>query len=595
MSHPAPRKLDSPPVSRGQVALAPDVVAQLLVRPARRAREQCGGHWLRVADVNGMADPSWLLGSSSRPPLSVVRVCPKCLAEPEPIWLEAWLDRSCPLCAEHQVWLIDECSACARPLRWNRLRFLSCRCDQDLRDLAVTPLTPAVRQAVMSDGVPLHVLLWLGALARYGLFGKPLKKASRRTMREVADLAELGADMVGDWPGSFFRALDLSRRETKGSASLRLLNEALPGLMKRIGKVRDTGWRMRITEALGAYAAAGRQTPSPLIGRNVPGHRPPSMASIAREFGVRPERLKAALDELPGVDVLARRTAGGRCRRVASPTAVASARRALADQISIKQAARLLGLSVPRTQQLVVDGKLPVHRRRLSRIAVVELQHSLTKALVPGRPPADAVTLGHALRYRIPVDRTGHFIKAIQTGEIAIYRSARAGLLAWQLVGEERVRTWVSMRPAAERDWLTIPECAERLKLKQQVVYYLVRVGVIATQTKQIDRRSARVVTAAALRDFEQQIEPLARSAARAGVDHRRGLAWARANDIELVSGPRIDGGRQYFVRRGFSLGNSPDSLRTRATTRGPRSKPASLKNDDTAEADKSQLDTRGR
>jgi hypothetical protein len=58
------------------------------------------------------------------------------------------------------------------------------------------------------------------------------------------------------------------------------------------------------------------------------------------------------------------------------------------------------------------------------------------------------------------------------------------------------------------------------------------------------------MATAEALEVFGQEFEPLARAAVRDGADHRRGLQWARENGVELVSGPVVDGGRQYFVRR---------------------------------------------
>jgi hypothetical protein len=59
----------------------------------------------------------------------------------------------------------------------------------------------------------------------------------------------------------------------------------------------------------------------------------------------------------------------------------------------------------------------------------------------------------------------------------------------------------------------------------------------------------AQLVAQEALREFEQQYEPLVRAAVKAGVDHRHGFAWAQASGAQLVTGPRIDGGRQYFVR----------------------------------------------
>jgi hypothetical protein len=100
---------------------------------------------------------------------------------------------------------------------------------------------------------------------------------------------------------------------------------------------------------------------------------------------------------------------------------------------------------------------------------------------------------------------------------------------------------------------LTIPECAERLGIKQEVAYHLVRKALIRTERVNSGRREAQVVPLGTLEVFQGEFETLARAAQRAGVDHRAGLEWARANGVELVSGPGVDGGRQYFVRRGAS------------------------------------------
>lgn len=97
---------------------------------------------------------------------------------------------------------------------------------------------------------------------------------------------------------------------------------------------------------------------------------------------------------------------------------------------------------------------------------------------------------------------------------------------------------------------MTVPQCAVRLGLKQEVVYHLVRKGLIRTRRARSGRRQAQVVTLAMLHAFEDTYESLSCAAVRAGMDHRRGLQWARANGVALVTGPGVDGGRQYFVRR---------------------------------------------
>ena len=528
---------------------------QLLVRPPRRAGELAKGHWLRAAHENGLRRPAWLLGPASALPLELVHICPACLRQPQPVWLEQWKDRTRPFCVEHRAWLVDECPGCSRPLRWSSVSFMACGCGQDLREIAPPLLTEAVDQALVSDRVPLTVLTWLGAFQRYGLAGKPLKKASRQRMRDVIEHVTAGAQMVAQWPAGLFRVLD-SRRlgAASPSGSLVLLNEAFPGLAKRIAQIKDVAWRNLITKGLGDYVAATRKSTElgvqAIIGRNDPGGRLPTVARVARIIGVRPQRLAGALDALPASEGPRRQTQGGRVRRLVTNTATLQARRALADEVTKKEAARLMGFTVTRLEELVKAGRLQEIRGRMHRSQVIAFRQRLYRAAVVGALPPDAMKMEVGLRYWIPVDRTVRFLDAVHSGHLLLYRLSERGGDTQHWMSLAQVQAWAS-RTSSERTCFTVPECADRLGLKQEVVYHLVRVGLIATSKNRPARREAKVVTADALHEFEQQYETLASAAIRAGYDHRRGLDWALANAVSLVSGPSVDGGRQYFVRRG--------------------------------------------
>lgn len=527
-----------------------EVSKRLLVRPRRGDGEHPGGHWLRLAHRNGLRDPRWLLDVESPRAHSMVRVCPKCLARPSAFWPTAWFDASRPWCAEHRCWLVDRCVGCAKPLHWGSTTLLHCRCGQALSDIAAPEVSPQALRALGDENVPPSVLMWLGALARYGLADKPVKRASRRTMRDAIDQIQLGAMMIADWPSTFFGTLDACRGEPGGVASLRLLNEALPGLNKRIGKVRDPAWRERISIALADYVQATGNTTTPLVGRNVPGPRPPTVKGMARALGVRTERLTAVLDRQLKGEVIMRGTPSGRCRRFVSTGAIAAAQRSLNDDLTIKAAARRLGITAARVRQLVADGILPPNFKRVSRAEVTALLRSLQARVIETPVPRGAVELSRAMRYGVPVAQTGRLIEAILAGELAVHGALQRDRVVRTFVDSEQVRTALRTAKVAERHWVTIPECAKRMKLKQQVVYHLTRIGLIATQRTHTGHRIAQTVSLAALKDFEENFEPLAVAAVRTGMDPRRGLEWARSKGMELVSGPRVDGGRKYFVRR---------------------------------------------
>lgn len=522
------------------------VLASLPVRPARRPDEPRPGHWLRVADVNGIWEPTWLLTGPEKRALAVVRICPQCLAQPDPLWQAGWLDREHPYCALHRIWLADRCIQCGKLLRWSRVRFLSCRCGKDLRDLPAISMDPEERQALLVDGTPLRILLWLGSMSIHGLTGKPLKKASRSAQADVIESAREGARMAGDWPNSFVKALDAMRLDQLGDERLLLLNDALSGLTRRIPRLRHRDWQMRVADALDAYAKASCLTATPVVGRNFSGTRPVTARGVAKQLGIRVERLIAALDVVTGAEVATRSTAAGRRRRVFSEEAIAQVRNKIHDEISVKQASRMLGLTMARVRALVSSGRLQQGGSRLSRGEVEQLISAIQSTARCGEPAADAVELAWAWRHIIPRDQTDLFVASLLARDFTLYRNARMPHLRHLLVSKKDVHDW----GATPRAWLTIPELAERLRLKQEVAYHLVRVGLIPSDNVVLAGRPTRIVASATAYEFERTIETLSQRVARERIDPRQGLRFAAATGIELISGPRIDRGRQYFVRR---------------------------------------------
>jgi len=537
------------------LALGLATLQSLPVRPRQDREESDEGHWLRVAHANGLADPTWLLDPGHRRAMSIVRVCPRCLDEPQPRWAPGWKDRCKPVCPVHGLWLVDRCCRCQRLLRWNSVSFLGCRCGQDLRALEADAVSVHMTQVMKEGSAPVPVLLWLGSLALHGLTNKPLKKASRQALSEVVRLAEAGAEIVAAWPQSFFRVLDHCRLDVVDPRDLRALNHALPGLAKRISKLRDRSWRERIAEQLGAYARASLQSSLPIAGRNVPGPRPPTVAQIARGLGMRSTNFVAALERLPDAQIAVRTTPGGRRRRLVSSEVVRRVQQQRIDEISVKEAARLTGMSSSRVNRLIDAGLLEKRGNRMSREAMHKLSESLLASGKPCCPNADSITLRWALRHYVPVSCTSQLIQSINDGSLDIFVPPGARVVTDVLISKAVCRDWASRIKRPARNELTIPECAETLRLKQEVVYHLARVGLLpVSSVKTGPRRTARMVGQDEMAHFKRRYEALARLAKDAGVDHRSALNWASSVGLALVSGPLIDGGRQYFALRPLPL-----------------------------------------
>lgn len=529
-----------------------DLERRLLIRPQAHADEQAQGHWLRIAHVNGLKFPHWLLDRRGYLPKGVIRVCPSCLGQPNPWWRSAWCDHTRPWCTTHNLWLVDTCTRCRRPLRWRGVHLLQCRCGQAFSELPKSQLTSECSQALITEQIaPLSVVVWLGALAKQVLSDNPFRKANLQGVAAVIDLAERGAGMVNDWPESFFRALENSRVHAPDGESIQLLNMALPGLTRRIRKLNDPGWRKHIETALGVYATASKKTNSPIIGRNLGGrdtvYKP--VATVARALGMGTSILIRTFDSLTNDQAIARRTANGRSRRLITPEVIQKVQSYLEDQISTKAAAKLLGLSADRIEQLVNAKLLTRKDGFFSKTACNILLQSVMQAVVRKKVPSDAIPLREELKFRITVNRSSHLLEAIMSGDLVVYAKSTSRSIQSLLLGRESAMAWIATRSDPRSEWLTVPEYARHLGVKQEVAYHLVRVGLLFTQKAVVNRHLAQLVTLEEQEQFERNYEPLTKAASRAGVHWRHGLAWARANGLTVVSGPEIDGGRQYFIR----------------------------------------------
>lgn len=91
---------------------------------------------------------------------------------------------------------------------------------------------------------------------------------------------------------------------------------------------------------------------------------------------------------------------------------------------------------------------------------------------------------------------------------------------------------------------ISVDQAAKRLGLKQQVVYDLVRLGLLTTIQ---DHLPGRRVTQASLDEFQATYISLAEYAKSV----KRAPRWLlQTLPMQPVSGPMIDGSRQYFFRR---------------------------------------------
>lgn len=529
------------------------VVSTLPARPSRAPGEGLHGYLLRVVAENGLRKSGLVFDLCGLPAHGQVRFCPACLAQRGGLWRAEWERAGVYWCGEHLCWLVDACPHCGGRVRWRGMTARSCGCGYALSKFGRDPVSASVLRLQGANAADIALARWLGSLSRFGLGAKAWKRAQSEVPADVRDGITAGAEILAAWPSAFALVLDKVRVKPDALAP-QAINAAFPGLVKAIGRLPSVEHRSLVLDALTGYVDRSQQSGQPLIGRN-PRIRQASVSitKTAKRLGIAGNRLRAAIpDALPEQGVMGV-TRGGRSRAALLPQDAAKVQAMIDDRISRTAAAHLLGVAAERVAALVSSGQLASWNHLVLRSSCEALARELCQAAKPASapPPGPGTThLAEAVRLWVPHHLTDSFFRAVVRGDIGVCcptgGTDRPGEL---LVARAVVARWSALQKTDLGAALTIPQAARHLGLKQEVAYHLVRAGLIETEQMKVGRRMGQVVSAEGLHRFVQRNDPLSRAAARAGIDPRQGLAWAMQTNRRLVSGPSVDGGRQYFVQ----------------------------------------------
>lgn len=539
---------------------------RLLVRSSRTADESQAGFALRLAFENGLARPSWLGAAAGEsvasPGLGRARWCLACLRQPAPLWRAEW---GCgpSLCVEHRCWLEDTCPGCRKQASWRTLRFLSCRCgacllsssgnawSDDVSALQTAPVDPSGKGW---SHLPIEsrwrVAELLGALDRHGLLGKPLKRASAANVDVERQLITTGAALMLGVPRAIADLLDRIQSRLEPSGRARLVGEAFPGLLPMLRKRLDRHGRDWLMMHLTSFVQASLEVDAAVVWRSRATASASGAKAVGASLGMRPERVGSLAAAL-GVPPVRRVTPSGRTMIVVAPSAVERLRASRADALSMTAAADRFGLSPPRLEVLAQAGHVARVGAGVSAASVAALVARVADRAEPfgDGDTKSALTVTQAMRLLVPPTRTVDFIDAMLDGHVAVAAMSTCPVSFRDLRVSRDAARAVLGRTRSPEGLLSIPDAAVALGLKQQVTYHLVRRGLLPSTRRHVGRRVVRFVSSAGLERFKKTFQPLAHMATSVGVGSRRAVAWANAVGLELVSGPTVDGCRQYFVR----------------------------------------------
>lgn len=534
------------------------LLSALLVRSGQHSDEADAGYLLRLADLNGLCRPEWLFAKLGVAAHGHTRFCPLCLLEKR-YWRRPWSESRAPICEEHHLWLEDRCTACGQDLRWKNVQLSRCGCGSAWGETEPSQVDEAVLKALREEGIPWSVLVWCGSIAYAGLQGKPHKVASRQIVATLKVISISGAACLLNWPQGFNDLLKRIRAPSK-QGTAQLASEAFPGLAKRIRHIPDESWRARLQLGLDDFIRSTAHSLEPIWHRT---KSPPSgirdLLVAARKSGHGRRSVSTVLSSMPNRYAVRREHNSGRNQFSLQNVDTCMVLDQLNQHCSYKFASRTLHISLPRVRELLSKEVLnSTWRNGVSRRSLDNLVFKLSECLHVSQTTQSTRPWCEVLRLLIPSHLTSQFIDAVCKGQPQLYCTQPHGhpdeglRNAYLIVAD--VKRWLAVQSSpqteSQRSWLTITEAAKQLGLKSEVAYHLVNRGLLETQHRQSGRRLAAFVSREAMERFSTRYRPLSRLASEYGIASKHSTQWARSMSWNLVSGPDIDGGRQYFVER---------------------------------------------
>lgn len=561
----------------------------MLVRPIRLPLESAEGFRLRAAAANGLRRPKWLKlaseggaqAASLAAPLRTsrfARFCPLCLSD-KPVWLEAWTCAVIPVCLRHAVVLKARCDGCGRPLTWGRARLRHCMCGANLSQQPTQRLSGSTARFTAmlhdEDGVlrsdcpgfgkltlaeASRLILAVGAPLAWPESRRPMRALRRSSLKDCFRVYSAVARVLEDWPTSFIEYLKDRMRTAlrQGRKGPSIAFERLRTALK-VGEPRGSlaFVQAQLDEFLAQYWPYGldrRNRSGQLASAREVGYLP--LAAAARFLSMRPVRL-LALARRHGVEV---RTAGPGPRRGFRYVAAADLewlQDCAGDEISPKAAAKLLGVSRQRLVRLVrgkrLGGWFSEGTRSVAAVSRCSVDRLVRDVIAHAarRPASDGAMrkFDDAVRLHVPLSETVDFFDALRMGRIRAALAAEDRGLRGLCVSADDLRR-ERANDGRSVHGLTIRQAAHRLGLKEEVVHGLVRRHLIRSAVGPGRHRRQNLISEIDIQRFKARYVSASQLAREFQTSPRSAVRCLERAGLRPVTGPTVDGSRQYFFAR---------------------------------------------
>lgn len=496
------------------------------------------------------------------------RFCADCLKEHE-YWRVGWELLFMDVCAKHECWLIDRCDACGEDVTWSREKLLRCNCGHNFAQStpmeapkSVVQLAKALELKLIRGtdaeciglltGLSLEqtqrVIRFLGCYGQASAGRLPQKVSNAGAMDVSWQITSIAAEVLSRWPTSFNQLLQGMLDRSSDSTGQRFPREfgfLYGSIFRRFAEPEfdflRTAFESFVVEHWhGPIAKRNTRLSLAILERSawVPANH------AKRKLQISSSRLAELVRS--GVLVGETRVSGtGRSFLIVRKDSLAALLPSLSDQIDLMAASEMLGLTKSRLRS-VASQLFPDARKIEGAANRWAFSRASVSALLEACDAPEASTVGggqvcmdHVLRYWLCSDaEIAVILVALRNDRIRpVGRLQRGVGISHLIFLEEPLRQIIEQTRRASIALWTIPEIAEKLAIKQEVAYYLVRAGMLEAQQKIIGRRRTFLVTQHGLDTFQRKYI-FARDLAKHHKTNSRSLQFrlAQVNILPVVS-----------------------------------------------------------
>lgn len=475
--------------------------------------------------------------------VQLLQFCPRCRAYQEP---QAILNGKC------------ECGASfthEMPTATRHGVLINRALEESLSGTTVLDLGESAAQLTTSQLV--RLICYVGRFIEGPTLRRPGQIRELENIKVASSLVGGTSALLSNWPATFWHCLERFVEAAPLDASVRRVFGSLYHVLYQDLKdqafqfMRDAFELFLLEHWRGELCGRHRLFSE----RTIKNHRHQGLARVARAAGMSSKRLRKMihLDRFP-----ANQFNPDSARNIITVDKDLLTRLIPAPEeyLDLRTVARILGLKRTRLRQLVAHGAILAdakpdfrisNRWHFQRADVEGFMNKIRHTALITQPTGDTVTLAHVLQFwRVSSLEISELIKALKRREIPFFarENCRLSDLTFSATA---LRNWITEVRAATVEWISVSKASERLGLKEQVVYELVSRNYIDADVISKNGHATRRISLVSLLMFRLTYISAHELAQLQGTST---TALLRCTSVLPITGPKIDGGRQYFFRR---------------------------------------------